>query len=258
MQSLNPFDDTLACEHSSYTAFRDGHLVHVLEQEKPIPALAEFVHSQVRALVLEPHFACVGARAALNQSTYRFGMYPALTSPAATAGLCRDLFTFVSEQQELGGDFTTFIASFDGPTPQDEEHFERLAWSQLQALHDRDHVYHGWDPSVSPDPEDPRFSFSFAGRAFFIVGLHPGSARWARRFAWPTLVFNAHYQFERLRATGRFARFQQVIRDRDRALQGHINPNLANFGDRSEARQYSGRPVGDEWRCPLHVHRGDE
>jgi FPC/CPF motif-containing protein YcgG len=89
--------------------------------------------------------------------------------------------------------------------------------------------------------------------AFFVVGLHPASSRFARRFAWPTLVFNAHHQFERLRSEGGYARMQEVIRARERKLQGTLNPNLGDFGVRSEARQYSGRPVQEGWRCPFHA-----
>jgi FPC/CPF motif-containing protein YcgG len=66
-------------------------------------------------------------------------------------------------------------------------------------------------------------------------------------------VFNAHHQFEKLREEGRYARMQEVIRCRERNLQGTLNPNLADFGTSSEARQYSGRPVEEEWRCPFHA-----
>ena len=95
------------------------------------------------------------------------------------------------------------------------------------------------------------FSFSFAGRAFFVVGLSPGGERWARTFPWPTLAFNAHSQFEQLRETGQFERIQAVIRDRDRELEGDLNPNLSNFGEHTEARQYSGREVEADWVCPV-------
>jgi FPC/CPF motif-containing protein YcgG len=86
-----------------------------------------------------------------------------------------------------------------------------------------------------------------------VVGLHPASSRFARRFAWPTLVFNAHHQFDRLRAEGRYDRMQEVIRSRELALQGDLNPNLGDFGSLSEARQYSGRPAEAGWRCPFHA-----
>ena len=84
--------------------------------------------------------------------------------------------------------------------------------------------------------------------------MHPASSRHARRFAWPLLVFNAHEQFERLRAQGRFEKLRALIREREWALQGSLNPNLGDFGERSEARQYAGRSVEGEWRCPFRPH----
>ena len=77
--------------------------------------------------------------------------------------------------------------------------------------------------------------------------------RFARRFAWPTLLFNAHSQFDWLREEGGYVRVQEAIRRRERDLQGTLNPNLAEFGTSSEARQYSGRRAEPEWRCPFHT-----
>ena len=110
---------------------------------------------------------------------------------------------------------------------------------------------------VSPDPEDPHFSLSFGGEAFFVVGLHPNASRAARRFPRPTLVFNLHDQFERLRAEGRYERMREKILERDVALTGSVNPMLARHGEASEARQYSGRAVGDDWQCPFRDLRAE-
>lgn len=250
----NPFDSELARANSAYNAYCDDKLVRLLTPDTPPAPLDEFVHDSFRALVLNPKFACVAAKSAINQGNYRIGVYSDLASSATTAGLAHDLFCFVDEQPKLGDGFTTFIASFTGPAIASEHDFEHLLWQQLQALHDLDYRHHEWDPSVSCDPDAGDFSFSFGGRAFFVVGLHAASSRWTRRFAWPTLVFNAHEQFERLRTENKFQRIQQVIRGRDQALQGSINANLSDFGERSEARQYSGRPVEDQWRCPFHTN----
>jgi len=171
------------------------------------------------------------------------------------AGVARDLFTFTQERRSFQSEFATFVASFAGPLPPDEAAFERLLWTTLQQLHDSDAAYHTWDPAVTADPADPRFSFSFAGPALFVVGLHSASSRASRRFAWPTLIFNPRDQFDRMRETGRYERFQHVIREAERALQGDINPMLANYGERSEAPQYSGRAVGRDWRCPFRANR---
>jgi uncharacterized protein len=248
----NPFRDELALANSAYAAFRGKKLEH-LPSGAPTPPLMEFVHDSFRALVLNSRFTCVGAKAAIRRGAYRVGLYDALGSIGATAGLARDLFSFVEEQEKIGGTFTTFVASFAGPNVADEADFERLLWAQLQLLHKEDRRHHRWAPCVSSDSEDPEFAFSFAERAFFVVGLHPASSRFARRFAWPTLVFNPHHQFDRLREEGRYARMQEVIRSRERKLQGSLNPNLADFGVRSEARQYSGRPAEEGWRCPFHA-----
>ena len=55
-----------------------------------------------------------------------------------------------------------------------------------------------------------------------------------------------------------------VVRARDSALQGSVNPMLDDFGTHSAARQYSGRAVEADWRpafraderpaarCPFH------
>jgi uncharacterized protein len=252
--ALNPFVHPDAVANSNYSCFDGTELQRVGADTPPSP-LTRFVHAGVRALILNDQFVCVGGKSALHRGTYRFGLYSALGSPTAAAGLARDLFTFVQEMPTFGNALSTFIASFEGPHPTDEAAFEGGLWRTLQTLHALDVSHHDWDPAVSADPDDERFSFSFGGTAFFVVGLHAASSRAARRFAWPTLTFNPHRQFEALREEGAYARFQRVIRRAEVRLQGDSNPMLADFGARSEARQYSGRRVGAGWRCPFHAFR---
>ena len=65
------------------------------------------------------------------------------------------------------------------------------------------------------------------------------------------LVFNLHSQFETLREDGRYEKLRAAITERDIAFSGSRNPMLKQHGESSEARQYSGREVGAEWRCPF-------
>ena len=141
---------------------------------------------------------------------------------------------------------------FDSPTDLSEPEFERLLWTRVQSLSDKD-VWRGqhYDAKVSPDPSNPHFSLSFGGEAFFIVGLHPNASRPARRLQRPTMVFKLHEQFERLRAEGKYENMREKILVRDEALAGSRNPMLARHGDASEARQYSGRVVDQDWQCPF-------
>jgi len=253
---MNPFRGDLALGHSAYAAWRDGRLIHTLNPARRPTPLAEIIHENFRAHVLDSEFSCVGAKAAINSNTYRFGLYDEMCTPATNAGLARDLWEYVRERPTFGTEYATFIASFAAPAVHDERQWESLLWSQLQNLHDLDRPHHAWDSTVSSDPEDAGFSFSFAGTAFFVVGLHPASSRRARRFNWATLAFNAHEQFEHLRAQQRFERMRETIRARDYKLQGSLNPNLSDFGERSEARQYSGRAVEEAWRCPFRAQHG--
>jgi len=55
-----------------------------------------------------------------------------------------------------------------------------------------------------------------------------------------------------LREQQRYEKLRASILDRDVALAGSINPMLARHGTVSEARQYSGRAVESDWRCPFH------
>jgi FPC/CPF motif-containing protein YcgG len=214
-------------------------------------AAALEAHQEFRRLIEGYGFPCLGAKSVLNQGFGRFSLYGGLATGSASRALGDDLRHFVEDTKSIRSGFTTFVASFARPDECDEDDFERLLWHQLQLLHDLD--ADDWDPAVSSDPRDPNFSFSFAGRAFYVVGLHKHSSRLARRSVKPCLVFNPHDQFVHLRNEGRYDRFKELIQLRDRRFQGSVNPSLADHGAASEAPQYSGRHVEQGWRCPLRV-----
>lgn len=203
-----------------------------------------------REFVQRPDFPCLGAKSMMRLNSYTLRAYGVLGNESNARGLVADLARY---SEQLSDDvLSAFVAVFPNAPPEDEITFERRLWRQLQVLHDADPERARWAEGVTDDPDDPHFSFSVGGRAFFVIGLHPLSSRLARRFQWPALVFNPHEQFTRLREDGRFEGFRSAIRARDIALQGSENPNLADFGEKSEARQYSGRRTEDEWKCPFH------
>lgn len=239
-------------DFSSYSKWENDKLTSVIEPEREFSPIALKVHSAFLSHISNSSFPCLGAKAALNGNCYRFGFYEEMNSSKATSGLAFDLWTYVQEMAKLGTDYATFVACFEKPVIKDENYWEEALWKQLSNLNKIDERYFDWNSNVSSDPENPNFSFSFAETAFFIVGLHPASSRISRRFPWATLVFNAQAQFQRLRIQNKFERMQQAIRERDLKLQGSLNPNLSNFGENSDARQYSGRAVEEDWKCPFH------
>jgi FPC/CPF motif-containing protein YcgG len=213
-------------------------------------AVQERVEATFRDFVQRSDFPCLGAKSVVRLNNYTLRVYGALGSEGDASAIVGDLASFSAD---LAGDaMNAFIAVFPESVPESEIEFERRLWMQLQLLSDADPLGFRWGDDVSADPEDPYFSFCLGGNAFFVVGMHSSSSRIARRFDWPTLVFNPHEQFTLLREQGRFESFRSAIRARDIALQGSENPNLADFGDRSEARQYSGRRTETDWKCPFH------
>lgn len=205
----------------------------------------------IEEMVGHPEYPCLGARSVFRRDAVTVTVLDDLndSSPGGALDRLGDALRDYVESVDPEGDLVSFVACFRGPVPTDERGFETLLWSALQHLHDHDDT--PWADGVAADPDNPHFAFSVAGTAFFVVGLHPHASRVARRAPVPTLVFNLHEQFERMRADGRYQRMRDTIRRRDTDLQGHLNPMVSDHGDTSEARQYSGRAVPDDWSPPF-------
>lgn len=211
---------------------------------------------ELLAVIADDSYPCVGAKSAMARGTLRTLVCHSLESAWDDVRIHSELLEWSKAYHEDPAGLRSLAVVFEGPRDLDEERFETAMWERLQSLADKDE-WRGqpYDRSVSPDPDDPHFSLSFGGAAFFVIGLHPNASRPARRVPRPTLVFNLHDQFERLREEGRYERMREKIIERDVALAGSVNPMLTRFGEASEARQYSGRVVGEDWRCPFRDPR---
>lgn len=198
-------------------------------------------------------FPCIGAKTALVKGQLKCMVAGHMACPRSNQKILNFLSDFTSEYRKATTLFHTAAVIFKTPIPHSEEMFEGLLWQRLQALSDLDAQTHAYDNRVDKDPNSPNFSFSVGEEAFFIVGLHPKSSRLARQFKYPTLVFNPHAQFEKLRETDQYKFMQAVIRARDMNYSGSVNPMLDDFGNSSEVHQYSGRQHGKEWKCPIKI-----
>ncbi len=215
-------------------------------------------HSEIafRDKIEDSAFPCVGAKSALARDMMRFIRARDITSAWNDLQITHDLLEWSWAYRDERDGLRSFVVIFDQPLDLDEKAFEAAMWQRLQSIADKDH----WlgqkpDPRVSGDPDDPHFSLTFGGEAYFVVGLHPAASRPARRFERPAMVFNLHDQFERLRADGRYERMREKIIERDVALAGSPNPMLERHGDGSAARQFSGRSVSEDWSCPFRDPR---
>jgi len=202
-------------------------------------------------------FPCVGAKSALGKGQIRFVVGRDMRSAWDDLRIYPNLLDLARSYSREPTLFQSLAVLFEQDSDFDEAGFESCLWDRLASLTNKDD-WHGQrpDPRVSADPGDPHFSLSFGGEAFFVVGLHPRASRPARRFERPALIFNLHDQFEQLRATGVYDKMRSTIIARDVALAGDSNPMLAQHGTVSEARQYSGRAVEQDWTCPFSGRGG--
>ncbi|MEU3181145.1 guanitoxin biosynthesis heme-dependent pre-guanitoxin N-hydroxylase GntA [Streptomyces albidoflavus] len=225
------------------------------EHTSRVPAeVREFVERQLRAVVLDGPFPCLGARSAFRDDSYLFNVLPDLDDPSAAAHVLADLRHFAEVRLRMGDLYTYVVCFLEPRAVTDEAAWDRRLWAFLQSLHDLDDA--PWDGRFATDPHDADFALSLAGLGQLVVTLYPGAWRYARRFAWTTLVFNPPEQDRANFPTDeQFLRFQNKIRERDARLQGEVNPSLPATLDNPQAPGFSGARVNpDSWRCPLHVH----
>lgn len=206
----------------------------------------------IRKFILDDH-PCVMAQSLVADENLTISDYKNIQNHETPSRILEDLKTYLESIDEEDKKFQTFIATFENDTYSSEITFEKDLWELLKKLNTIDPE--PWDKKTSADPSSSKFSFSLLSNSFYIVGMHPKSSRKARRAPFPMIVFNLHSQFDLLRDAGRYTRVRDIIRRRDKAFQGSINPMLEDFGTNSEARQYSGRKVSEHWKCPYNFDK---
>lgn len=224
--------------------------------------------SEYLSFLNDKAYPCVGAKAALARGQIKCMVAGHMACPKDDGAILQFLYDFVDSYREgirhrdrhgdrhgaTDGLFHSAAVLFTGPEGAGEGLFEGLLWQRLQALADLDAGQYSFDPRVDSDPSAPDFSFSLKEEAFFIIGLHPASSRASRRFKYPVLAFNPHAQFQLLRENDQYESMKTVVRKRDIAYSGSVNPMLEDFGNSSEAAQYSGRQYDSDWQCPLKIN----
>lgn len=209
------------------------------------------------AYLKNKEFPCIAARAAAAKQQVKCMVAGHMACPKDDHIILQFLYEFVDEYRNSNGFYHSAAIIFKEPCFYNEEMFDGLLWQRLQSLADLDAQNYDYDIRVEADPSSANFSFSLKEEALYIIGLHPASSRPTRRFMYPALVFNPHAQFEKLRQSDIYEKMKKVVRKRDIAYSGSVNPMLKDFGESSEVYQYSGREYDDTWKCPLKVNHGE-
>lgn len=217
--------------------------------------MSQAIIEEYYAFLNNKAFPCVGAKAALGREQINCYVAGHLACPKDDREILKFIYTFIDEYRNAATSFHSAAIIFTQPLIiHTEEMFDALLWQRLQSLSDLDAQHYSYDDRVDADPASPHFSFSLKQEAFFIIGLHPAAGRAARQFKYPTLVFNPHAEFQKLRQAGRYEPMKQTVRKRDIKYSGSVNPMLKDFGESSEVYQYSGQKYDSNWQCPLKIN----
>jgi len=213
---------------------------------------ASQIVEEYRRFLRSRDFPCIGAKAALSRNHVKCMVAADMRTSQDDEKILSFIYQFVDSYRSSNASFHSAAVIFSNPDSPSESEFETMLWSRLNSIGDLDRKKYPHDKRVDSDPSSSMFSFSLKEEALFIIGLHPSSSRKARRFTYPTIIFNPHEEFERLKRTGRYDSMKKVVRRRDELYSGSVNPMLKDFGEAPEVFQYSGKQYDSTWKCPLH------
>jgi uncharacterized protein len=211
------------------------------------------LNQALASFILRADFPCIGAKASLAQGGLTTMIARDIQSSADDQAIHGALLMQAKTIDGNENALASFAVIYEHQNNLDECSFEHALWQRLAGLMAIDAACGiPWCSTASRDVTAPNYAMSVGNNAYFVIGLHPNASRFARRFSHCAMVFNAHKQFDEMRADGRYQRFQAINRARELSSYGSLNPMLADFGKTSEAPQYSGRFVEKTWICPMH------
>ena len=216
----------------------------------------ETIIREFRDFIMKETYPCVAARAAMARAQVVCTVADHIAHENDDKLILRFIYDFIIAFRAADTQFHSAAVIFRRPAKISEDAFHRALWQRLQSLSELDATNFSYDTRVSADPSAPDFSFSLAEEAFFIIGLNPSASRPSRKFHYPAIVFNPHVQFEEMRRADRYERLKRIVRKRDLIYSGSLNPMLADFGEKSEVYQYSGKEIDAGWTCPLNIKHG--
>ncbi|MGB3468628.1 MAG: guanitoxin biosynthesis heme-dependent pre-guanitoxin N-hydroxylase GntA [Cyclobacteriaceae bacterium] len=234
--------------YNNQLSLADPTLISSLSNDSKTTEITNFLLNKIT----HANFPCIGAKQAITAGDYQLGIYDDLGTVESAEKLAKDLTEYIDVVKKSGSSFMTMIAVFNQERLS-ESIFETLLWRQLYFLKRYDPDRSKSVAGISDDPNDENYCYTFNNEGFYVVGMHANASRDARMFPYPAMAFNLHSQFEELREGGNYDRMKEIIRKRDKQLQGSINPMLSDFGNGLEAPQYSGRQVDETWRCPFNI-----
>lgn len=217
---------------------------------------------ELRDKVADEAFPCTFGTAALRKGDLLFAFVEDVAEAEVVTGLVaalKEYADFVRRHSVVKASMMP-LAIFM-PVPSNwrtiEDYFHH-SWRLLQAVHERDPQ--PWPERLARDPDDPRWSFCFAGVPFFVnfkTPLHRArrSRRTQHSYLWLVQARDGFDMVAGDTPQGRNAR--RIIREKLAVYdEAPVYPELAYYGDAAnrEWKQYfvpeTNEPVAA--KCPFH------
>lgn len=235
--------------------------------QSAMPSWAKPVHDEIRVTLSDPAFPCVFAREAMFRGAIQFCWAGSPDEAEAQTSIAESLEKYLQHCASippLGSLLETLAIVFKPaePTlPLDQYH--QQAWSALQALHDHD--AQPWPADMPTDPENPMWSFCFAGTPIFVNVSAPSHVVRRSRNLCRSLVLimqpRANFDLVAGKDHPNGHQVREQIRKR-MATYDHLDSptELGTYGDAAnrEWHQYVLRESNDKpaGGCPLSIRKG--
>ena len=190
MAFFNPFCSQEAISYSNYCTLKNTNYTSSKSLSAPMDQATKQVASKLSAFVAD----LKKPRQLFGINTTRrscsFGVYPQLGSTEATAGLCRDLASFLHEHKEGESKNTTFMAVFTTPSKLSEEHFQEKVAAQIALLQKAAEPFYCTPASEKARQQEEEQTVNFGGKVLKVVATHRNTSQGNLKFDYPMLAFS--------------------------------------------------------------------
>ena len=167
-----------------------GSELKIKDVDTPIDNWVRDAYAGFAAVMEDDTFPCLFARQAHKRDTLQFLFAESASDSDSLAGVATGIRTYLDEMKtKQGMDAAMSVLNVlfkpeSVKTPLETYHSQ--AWNVLQYLHDHDPL--AWPVDVPIDPDDPLFSFCFAGVPLFINVSCPAHVKRRSRNLGPSLT----------------------------------------------------------------------
>lgn len=190
MAFFNPFCSQEAISHSNYCILQQKEHTTGEPKSSRVKQTTQQVATKLSVFVENLRKAGKALGISNRKNNSCFGVYTQLGSAATTAGLCRDLATFMHEQKNSEGVNPTFMAVFCTRASISEQAFEAKVVQQLAMLQKAAEPFYCIPESLATTVQENESVLIFGSRALKVVSIYRNSSQGHLKFDYPMLAFS--------------------------------------------------------------------